>query len=157
MSDTEFEAFRRDLEELILILKKIKANVNDPRFGHLDPMMRQSIDFVINNYEDIKQNLSPELLTQMGFPFQEVIRNFLTIIKRELGEEFIADYQEEIPESQSSPQPTSLSVTDAEERIRLIDQMLARPGLKPEAIDQLLDERNDLLRLLENSQRNPSE
>ncbi len=36
---------------------------------------------------------------------------------------------------------------DVDERIRLIDEMLKRPELTEQAIDNLLDERNQLLNL----------
>ncbi len=143
------ESFKRDLDELISMLKQIKANVNDPRFDHLDPFMRQSIDFVISNYENIKDNISVQMLDSMGIQFQHMIRQFLEIMKSDLGEAYVP--QNQLPETsqkQIAYEPPVLTTSiDIEERIRLIDDMLKRPGLNDEAIDKLLDERNHLLSL----------
>lgn len=143
------ESFKKDLDELIRILKQIKANVNDPRFDHLDPMMKQSIDFVITNYENIKDHISVQMLDSMGIQFHQIIRQFLEIMKSDLGEGY--DFENQLSETSKKPttyeSPSLPDAIDIDERIKLIDDMLKRPGLNDEAIDKLLDERNHLLSL----------
>lgn len=140
------ESFQRDLEELIQLLKKVKANTNDPRFEHLDPILKQNIDFIINNYEMFRNNVPLEMMGQMGLPFQQMLRQFLDIMKGELGEEFIIDTPSASPPRIPEYQPPKHDPqVNSDERIRLIDEMLKRPNLTDDAIDKLLDERNQLL------------
>lgn len=140
------ESFQRDLDELIRLLKKIKAHTNDPRFDHLDPILKQNIDFIINNYEMFKTNIPNEMLDKMGLPFQKMVRQFLDIMKQDLGEDFYTvDEAAEYRTTAYIP-PKNDPDTDINEKIRLIDEMLKRPGLTTEAIDHLLDERNQLLK-----------
>jgi hypothetical protein len=139
------ESFQRDLEELIQLLKKIKANTNDPRFDHLDPILKQNIDFIINNYEMFKDNIPHEMLGQMGAPFQQMVRQFINVMKSEMGEELSSPtYPAQPPKTLNRPHP-AIDKIDPHERIRLIDEMLKRSDLSDEAVDMLLDERSQLL------------
>ncbi|MBE0638835.1 MAG: hypothetical protein IH598_09970 [Bacteroidales bacterium] len=140
------ESFQRDLDELIRLLKKIKANTNDPRFEHLDPILKQNIDFIINNYEMFKNNIPLEMMGQLGLPFQQMVRQFLDIMKSDLGEEYSIDTTTNLqPAIREYQAPKEDPKADPDERVRLIDEMLKRPDLTDDAIDKLLDERNQLL------------
>jgi hypothetical protein len=139
------ESFQRDLEELIFLLKKIKANTNDPRFEHLDPILKQNIDFIINNYEMFKDNIPLEMMGQMGAPFQQTLRQFINVMKNDLGDELSSPATSaQPPKTLNRPNP-SIDKIDPNERIRLIDEMLKRSDLSDEAVDMLLDERNQLI------------
>lgn len=136
------ESFQRDLDELIRLVKKMKANAGDERFDHLDPMLKQQIDFMINNYESVKHSMSIEMINQMGLPIQQMLRQFIDMMKRDLGEEF-ASADDQIEEQQ--PPEVENPSEKREDSISRIDKLLQKPNLTEEQINHLLDKRNQIL------------
>ncbi|MCF8366416.1 MAG: hypothetical protein K9H16_11580 [Bacteroidales bacterium] len=140
MSDTN-DAFEKDLEQLIKLFKKIKDKTGKEHFAYLDPAFAQNLDFIISNYEMVKNNLPKEMLSQMGLPFQQMMHEFIHQLKTELGEEFSED---SIAEEITETAPGVLK-KDLFDDIREIDAQLKKGGLSDEEINQLLDKRNSLL------------
>ncbi len=139
------DSFEKDLEQLIRLFKKIKNKTATDRFNQIDPALTQNLDFIINNYEMMKGNISKDMLNQMGFPFQKMMHEFITQMKQELGEEFDDfDLDDEEPvdeppkEAIENPKPLSNDIAE-------IDARLRKPGLSDAEIDALLDKRNQLL------------
>lgn len=136
------ESFQRDLDELIRLIKKMKAKAGDERFDHLDPMLKQQLDFMINNYETVKHSMSVEMINQMGLPIQQMLRQFIEMMKRDLGDEFpSADDQLE----EQQPLPVENPLENREDAIKRIDKLLQKPNLTEEQINHLLDKRNQIL------------
>jgi hypothetical protein len=136
------ESFQRDLDELIRLIKKVKARAGDDRFDHLDPMMKQQIDFMINNYETVKHSMSIEMINQMGLPIQQMLRQFIEMVKRDLGEEYTSvDDQIEEPQPPAVEKPAE----NRNDAINRIDKLLQKPNLTEEQINHLLDKRNQIL------------
>lgn len=143
------ESFQRDLNELIRLLKIVKADPNNQRFDSIDPFLKQHIDFIINNYEMFKSNIHTmplDMMEKVLLPFQQMLRQFLEMMKSDLGEDVVFDKIADRPRIDLISPLDNIPNIDVDERIRLIDEMLKRPGLAPGAIDHLLDERNQLLK-----------
>lgn len=136
------ESFRRDLDELIRLFKKIKEKSGDDHFEQIDPMIKQHLDFMINNYEMVKNDMQVEMLNKMGFPIQQMLRQFIDMMKKDLGE----DLTTEEPAVTEEASPTYESPTEnPDDAIRRIDQLLQKTGLTEEQINDLLDKRNQLV------------
>jgi hypothetical protein len=127
------ESFRKDLDQLIRLFKKMKEKSGQNQFSHIDPVFTQNIDFIINNYEMVKNNVPVDMLNRMGFPFQTMLHQFIDQLKEELGEEDLP--VEEKPK---------LTISHNED-ITKIDLLLKKPGLTEDEINELLDQRNRLL------------
>jgi hypothetical protein len=136
------ESFRRDLDELIRLFKKIKEKSGDDHFEQIDPMLKQHLDFVINNYEMVKDSKQVEMLNQMGFPVQQMLRQFIIMMKQDLGEDLTPDE----PAETEVAIPTNESPNEnPDDAIRRIDQLLQKTSLTEEQINDLLDKRNQLV------------
>lgn len=147
MSDTN-DSFENDLEQLIRLFKKIKDKTKAEQFSHLDPAFAQNLDFIISNYEMVKNNIPKDMFTQMGLPFQQMMKEFISHLKTELGEEYEEELTEEdeiidaIPEQKPEVESNKLNVSD---EVRKIDELLKKPGLSEEKINKLLDRRSMIL------------
>lgn len=139
MSDTN-DSFEKDLEQLIRLFKKIKDKSKAEHFSKLDPAFAQNLDFIINNYEMVKNNIPKEMFTQMGLPFRQLMREFISQLKNELGDKFEMDTEMETMVEDSIPQKQEF-LNDIDE----IDKKLKTPGLSEEQVNNLLDKRNALL------------
>jgi len=148
MSDTH-DSFENDLEQLIRLFKKIKDKTKAEQFSHLDPAFAQNLDFIISNYEMVKNNIPKDMFTQMGLPFQQMMKEFISHLKTELGEEFEEeelmeeeDVIDAIPEQKQEAESHTLNISD---ELRKIDELLKKPGLSEEKINKLLDRRSMIL------------
>jgi len=127
------ESFQKDLDQLIRLFKKMKEKSGQNQFSQIDPVFTQNIDFIINNYEMVKNNVPVDMLNRMGFPFQTMLHQFIDQLKEELGED-------DLPVEEKTKLPVSLN-----EDITKIDILLKKPGLAEDEINELLDQRNRLL------------
>jgi predicted DNA binding CopG/RHH family protein len=148
MSDTN-DSFEKDLEQLIRLFKKIKDKSRAEQFSHLDPAFAQNLDFIISNYEMVKNNMPKELFSQMGLPFQQMMREFINHLKHELGEDF-EEYEgldEELANEDLVSESSDIGEAgeDIANEIKAIDTRLQKPGLSEDEINNLLDKRHDLL------------
>lgn len=141
------ENFEKDLEQLIRLFKKIKDKSKAEHFSNLDPAFAQNLDFIINNYEMVKNNIPKDMFTQMGLPFQQMMREFIRQLKTELGEDFVEDdlINEEEDLVEGSKEEVADNQMKPSDEIAKIDAALKKPGLSDEQIDKLLDRRNSLL------------
>jgi conjugal transfer/entry exclusion protein len=95
----------------------------------IDKSFFQNFDFVLNNYEMIKDQLSDEMLEQFGTPIQTLIENLINQLKDELGEDFYA------------LEPMKEVSDDLQE----IEKLLQSSELSNDEIDKLLDKRANIL------------
>lgn len=137
------ESFKRDLDELMRLFKKIREKSGDERFEQIDPMLKQHLDFVISNYDTVKDSMQIEMLNKMGFPVQQMLRQFIQMMKMDLGEDFTSDYIQDEAQPPTVAEPPSENYDDD---IKKIDQMLKNPNLTEEQINNLLDKRNQALK-----------
>jgi len=151
MSNTN-DSFENELEQLIRLFKKIKDKTKAAQFSHLDPAFAQNLDFIITNYEMVKNNFPKEMFTQMGLPFQQMMREFINHLKTELGDEFDEDEMmvQKLENENAGAEVVTPEIIEAERKERenpigFIDEQLKKPGLSEDAINKLLDKRNALL------------
>ncbi|HNV50789.1 MAG: hypothetical protein WBH71_05145 [Bacteroidales bacterium] len=148
--EDESGPYKYSLDELIDLLKRIMADVDKSQYENLDPIIKQSIDFIIGNDGDSSERPFPEFLKGMGiFSFNKWITDVISAVKDSLNIDFdihTDDLLHKDEEFKYQPSDKNKKI-DVDERIRLIDEMLKRPELTEQAIDNLLDERNQLLNL----------
>lgn len=147
-----FESFEKDLEQLISLFKKIRANTQNERFAHLDKAFTQNLDFIINNYEMVKHNIPIGMLNQMGIPFHKMLQELIAQLKNELGED-IYDFENRYfgNNQETKPLPVEVKQIVVSSDIEKIDQMLKNPDLSETELNSLLDARNEIIR---NQQKN---
>lgn len=125
----ENESFRDKLDTLIELFKKVREKSVDRDIPGIDQNFFQNFDFVLNNYEMIKDQLSDEMLEQFGAPIQTLIENLIAQLKEELGDDF----------------HTEEPFKELAENLNDIDSLLQSTDLSNEEIDALLDKRANLL------------
>jgi conjugal transfer/entry exclusion protein len=125
----ESESFREKLDTLIELFKKVRERSMEKEIPGIDKSFFQNFDFVLNNYEMIKDQLSDEMLEQFGTPIQTLIENLINQLKDELGEDFYA------------LEPMKEVSDDLQE----IEKLLQSSELSNDEIDKLLDKRANIL------------
>jgi hypothetical protein len=145
--------FKKDLDQLIRIFKRMKNKSQDDHFSHLGPAFTQNLDFIINNYEMVRNQIPQDMLAQMGAPFQQMLHQFIEQMKNELGDDFYLDEEVgDTPASQPIITPPAVSAEapktakiDFAAEVAAIDKQLKSPGLSEAQVDALLDRRNYLI------------
>ncbi len=145
MDEEQRDSLKRNMDELIRLFKKIKDKSVFDNLPGVDKMFIQNFDLLVQNYDEIKEDLSEQLLSQFGAPIHKMIEDIVKKLKAELGEEFASE-NEEIVGKTSKPQKVLITPepSNIEDEIKIIDSQLNNPKLTPEQIDRLLDRRSDL-------------
>ncbi len=145
MDEEQRDSLKRNMDELIRLFKKIKDKSVFDNLPGIDKMFIQNFDLLVQNYDEIKEDLSDQLLSQFGAPIHKMIEDIVKKLKAELGEEFTSEQDEIIDKASQhhkiliTPEPSNI-----EEEIKIIDNQLNNPKLTPEQVDRLLDRRSDL-------------
>ncbi len=142
MDEELHNSFKKNMDELIRLFKKIKDKSVLEDLPGVDKMFIQNFDLLAQNYDEIKGDLSEQLLSQFGAPVHLMIENIVKQLKEQLGEE--AD--EVIEEKASTPQKVLITPepSSIKDEIKIIDSELNKGGLTTEQINRLLDRRSDL-------------
>lgn len=131
MSEEE-RSFNENLDLLIRLLRKIKDKSQFQNIPGLPPMFFVNFDYFISNYEQMKQQISDQLLQQFGEPIKQIVADMVEHLQSELGENIVL-------EEEAEEEPPV--ITGQKKSVEEIDEMLRKPGLSDEEIDRLLDER----------------
>jgi hypothetical protein len=132
---TEERSFNENLDRLIRLLRKIKDKSQFQKIPGLPPMFFVNFEYFISNYEQMKDQISDQLLQQFGEPIKQIVADMVEHLQSELGDEIdLAEDEKETP----------VVITGQKRTIEEIDELLKKPGLTEEEIDQLLDERKKL-------------
>lgn len=123
------KSFREKLDTLIELFKKVREKSLNEDIPGVDKSFFQNFDFVLNNYEMIKNQLSDEMLEQFGTPIQTIIENLIRQLKEELGDDF------------STSEPMKELSSDLDD----INSLLTSPDLSNDQINELLDKRANIL------------
>lgn len=123
--------FRKQLDTLIELFKKIREKSLDKDIPGIDPSFFNNFDFVLKNYEMVKHQLTDDMLEQFGGPIKGMIENLINQLKEEVGDEII--------EGNSIPKESSIS-----EDLSNIDKILKSDNLTNSQIDELLDKRSNM-------------
>jgi hypothetical protein len=106
-------------------------------------MMVEQFKVFFTNYESMKDQIAYQLQGQFGDSIQEMVETLIKQLREELGEEewmTAPDSDTDVPvvhEIQQNP-------ANPEKEITEIDELLKKPGLTPEQVDELLDRRSRL-------------
>lgn len=139
MSESD-KSFHDNLDLLIKLLRKLKEKSSGDEIPGIPKMFFSNFDFVINNYEMMKNQISDQLLNQFGEPIKKMVAEMVEQLKEEVGEDFELEEEIEAPKEKLEIEPGA----DSKEALEKIDEMLKKPGLSEEEIDKLLDERMKL-------------
>ena len=154
MSD---RSFKENLDLLIKLFKKLKNKSSLDEIKGIDKSFYSNFEYLLNNYENMKDQISEELLDKFGEPVKEMIAGLVEQLKEELGEEELIKMQaeevdeiEDIEDIEEEPilsieedvQPISFDEINV--GIKKIDEKLKKGGLSEEAINKLLDQRMKL-------------
>lgn len=130
---SEDRSFNENLDLLIKLFKKLKERTSLDELHGIDKTFYQNFEYLLGNYENMRDQLSEELLEKFGEPVKGMIASLVEQLKSELGDDF--DEIDNAKEEKEIELPGDL---------REIDEMLKKPGLSGEEIDKLLDERSKL-------------
>lgn len=136
---SEDQSFNKNLDLLIKLFKRLKERSTFEDMPGIDKTFYQNFEYLLSNYEHMRDQLSEELLSKFGEPVKGMIASLVEQLKIELGDD-IGDL--------------NLDEEAAEEEIRIpddiakIDEMLMDPNLSNEEINKLLDERSKLAKNL---------
>lgn len=133
---SEERSFNENLDLLIKLFKKLKERTSIDELHGIDKTFYQNFEFLLSNYENMRDQLSEELLDKFGEPVKAMIANLVEQLKRELGDDLTDLEQEE-------EQTPEMHIPDDLEKI---DEMLKSPGLTEEEVNKLLDERSRIAR-----------
>ena len=131
------QAFKRNLDELIKLFRKLKDKISIENMPGVDKAMYQNFEMFLSSYDNMKVHITDDLYMQFGEPMRKMIADLVTQLKGELNEEDIIKL-EDLKEVKK--------IKDVEllRDIKEIDLLLKNPKLSPEEIDNLLDERSSL-------------
>ena len=133
---SEERSFNENLDLLIKLFKKLKERTSIDELQGIDKSFYQNFEFLLSNYENMREQLSEELLDKFGEPVKAMIANLVEQLKLELGDD-LGDIGSEVEEK------TEIKVPDDLEKI---DEMLKNPDLSEEEMNKLLDERSRIVK-----------
>ncbi|MFA8451619.1 MAG: hypothetical protein ACEPOW_13080 [Bacteroidales bacterium] len=146
--DEKRESFKKKLDQLIKLFRKLKDKEDLRNMPGVDPMMYQSFEMFLNNYEMMKDQITDDLLNQFGDQMQVMISGLIDQLKEQLGEDFGLDEEEQdlikdlkldIPVEENTDEQEKQTLI--QEKLDIIDKKLKEPGLSPDDMDRLLEER----------------
>ena len=128
---SEERSFKENLDLLIRLFKKLKDKTPMDEIPGIDKNMYQNFDMFLKNYENMRDQISEELLQNFGEPMKKMIADLVEQLKNEVGDDFEEENQ-------------SVEMKEFRRDVAQIDELLKNPGLSEEEVDQLLDERMKL-------------
>jgi len=131
---SEDRSFNENLDLLIKLFKRLKDKASFDDMPGIDKTFYQNFEYLLGNYENMRDQLSEELLSKFGEPVKGMIASLVEQLKMELGDD-IGDLDQDEAEVEEISIP---------EDVAKIDEMLKDPQLSPEEINKLLDERSKL-------------
>ncbi len=132
---SEDKSFNDNLDLLIKLFKKLKERSTFDDMPGIDKTFYQNFEYLLGNYENMREQLSEELLEKFGEPVKGMIASLVEQLKAELGDD-IGDLDlEETPAVEEIQLPDDIAK---------IDEMLKNGNLSDEEINKLLDERSKL-------------
>ncbi|PKP33198.1 MAG: hypothetical protein CVT99_01735 [Bacteroidetes bacterium HGW-Bacteroidetes-16] len=133
----EDEKFKQDLDELFRLFKRLVERQSMEDIPGVDRSMMKQFQFFFSNYETMKDQISHQLQGQFGEPVKKMVSNLVEQLRAQLGEDNEDLLQDEIKVEELTLNPPG--------RIAAIDEMLKKPGLSEDQINELLDRRANLL------------
>jgi len=135
---SEDRSFNDNLDLLIKLFKKLKEKSSFDEMSGIDKTFYQNFEYLLGNYENMREQLSEELLSKFGEPVKGMIASLVEQLKAELGDD-IGDLDLEEPVEEEVRMPDDIAK---------IDEMLKDSNLSDAEINKLLDERSKLAKKL---------
>lgn len=135
--------FRNQLDDMIALFKRIRAQA-ESFLPEVDKSFYHSIDYLIDNYDTIRSQLSDDMLQHVGTPLQDALNNMVSQLRHEL------DQYEQTLNKMAGGEGRRLA-----EEISEIDELLRDKSLDEGYINELLDERARLMAKLESNSSQP--
>ncbi len=132
-------SFNENLDLLIKLFKRLKDKASFDNMSGIDKTFYQNFEYLLGNYENMRDQLSEELLSKFGEPVKGMIASLVEQLKMELDGD-LGDLDLDEPEEDKEMQ--------LPDDIAKIDKMLKNPGLSNDEINKLLDERSKLAKKL---------
>ncbi|HDO28175.1 MAG TPA: hypothetical protein ENH02_08675 [Bacteroidetes bacterium] len=132
----EDENFKKDLDELFHLFKKVVEKRDLNEVPGMDKFMLQQFQFFFSNYDQMKDQIADQLQGQFGDSIKEMVRSLVMQLREEVGDD------EFLPEKEE-PKPL-VAIDETETDIVKIDEMLKNPDLTEEQVNELLDRRANL-------------
>lgn len=127
------QSFRDNLDLLIRLLRRMKDKSQLDGIPGVPKMFAANFDYFLQNYEQMKDHISGELLRQFGEPIKQMVVQMIEQLKEAMD----GDIPDELL---ASPEETPV-ITGKKRTVEDIDELLKKPGLSEEEVDKLLDER----------------
>jgi hypothetical protein len=132
---SEDRSFNENLDLLIKLFKKLKEKTSLDDLHGIDKTFYQNFEYLLSNYENMRDQLSEELLDKFGEPVKGMIASLVDQLKHELGDD--------ISDLSLDEEPMKEDIQIPDDLVK-IDQMLKNPDLTEEELNKLLDERSRL-------------
>jgi hypothetical protein len=132
----EDDKFRKDLDELFRLFKKMVEKKPLDDVPGVDKFMLQQFQFFFNNYENMKDQIAEQLQGQFGDSVKDMVKTLVEQLKEELDDDILLE-----PIEDEEP---VISISTIGNDKKEIDEMLQNPHLTEEQINELLDRRSKL-------------
>lgn len=133
----EDENFKKDLDELFRLFKKMVDTKSMDEIPGVDKFMLQQFQVFFSNYDTMKDQIAQQLQGQFGDSVKEMVKTLVQQLKEELDEDIFM----QVEEAEEEP---IVSIEAVDNDIKAIDEMLLNPDLTEEQINELLDKRANL-------------
>lgn len=133
----EDENFKKDLDELFRLFKKMVDTKSIDEIPGVDKFMLQQFQVFFSNYDTMKDQIAQQLQGQFGDSVKEMVRTLVEQLKEELDEDIFL----QVEEVEEEP---IISIEAVDNDIKAIDEMLTNPELTEEQVNELLDKRANL-------------
>lgn len=134
------QSFHESLEELIRLFKQLKEHSKEIEDKDFDISFIDDFDNILSNYGMLTENISPEIVEQVGSPLKEMIQVMVEQLRDELAEI-----------EKNHPKDDLKNVTDD---LNKITEMLRNADPNSPNIDELLDKRSELLKQQDDLKKN---
>lgn len=147
----EDENFRKELEDLFRLFKRLIEKESLNELSGIDPQQMEQLKAFMAQFDDVKDKIRVEMVHVDPFT-KMMISSLVKQMREQLGEEAY-DLEDEVerisPEeivSQREKQLEDVSDETARNRslLETIDEQLRNPDLTDEEIDALLDKRSQI-------------
>mgnify|MGYP001809949251 CR=1 FL=1 len=125
---TEVENYSKEFDDLIRLLRKMKKMSSESMLDEMDSEFINECDILLENHDLIKSTLSPDLITVVGKPLFDLVKEFLLTLKEDLLQVY----------RKNNGNPEMDEITE-------IDDLLNKSDLSIEEIDSILDKRIALM------------
>ncbi len=129
MSESSRRPFSELINELIELYHQLKKEGD---FNHPDIKIDGNVDFLLNHFDSIRNNMDEETFENLGEPVRDLLENLLTELRKEV---------------KNTPNPSEEEASDDKpeaNQLEIIDKKLQQKDLSEEEINTLLDLRSKL-------------